>query len=285
MLLEWTRTREATSAGDKEDLVTLGRLVYSRVDVQCEGTRVGETIRALTRALGVNMSIKFDIDFVDDTPVFLDLKNVYGLAALEAIIAQGSSSSNQSGATWQLRSGILEIGSRTFLARGNGRRTQLYDVSTLVFDIPYNPAGSIAPSPRGLPGSQMTFRPQFTMGPDPEVYSRKSPVELAADLMQTIVNQVEQEAWQPLPEGDGSDGTKGPPPKLPEGGGKRNHGQRNHSSLADRNFDAAIGPPFVRGKWASMDYYRQGAHLIVSAPDFVHRGIGGYGEALPVAPR
>ncbi len=277
---EWTKTREAASPKDDQDQIALGRLTYGRVDLTCDDTKVGESIRALCDALGLNLAMKFDIEFVDDTPVFLELTNVDGLAALEAIIDQGGTNG-----TWQLRRGILEVGSRTFLSRSNARRSQLYDVSTLVFDVPYVPAGDIAPPDLSMPGARnQTFRPQFTLGPDPETYRRKSPVELAADLMQAIVNQVEPEAWQPQPEGDGTEGTKGPPPKLPPSSGSRNHGQRNQSTLGDRNFDAGIGPPFVRGKWAAMDYYRQGAHLIVSAPDFVHRGIGGYPEPLPVAP-
>lgn len=274
----WTETRATASPEDDADRVTLGRLAFARVDVHCDDTKVGETLRAFCDAVGVNMALKFDVGFVDDTPVYLDLDGVVGVTALEAIISLGGSD-----ATWQLRRGILEIGSRSFLSRGNARRTQLYDVSTLVVDVPYTPSGSMAPPPISSPGGGTTFQPQFTLNPDPDVYRRKAPAELAADLMQAIVNQVEQEAWQPLPEGDGSEGTKGPPPKLPGGASGKNQGQRNQSTNADRNFDAALGPVFVRGKWANMNYYQQGAQLVVSAPDFVHRGIGGYPKPLPVA--
>jgi hypothetical protein len=271
---QWTKTRDSASPNDDRDLVLLGRLVYSQVDVTCDDCNVGESIRALTAALGINVAMKFDVEFVDDTPVFLELKDVDGLTALEAIIAQGGGN-----ATWQLRRGILEVGSKTYLARGNGRRTQTYDVSSLLMDIPYTPGIEMAP-PDLSTGHGGRFKPLMTLGPDPETYRRKAPVEVAADLMQAIVNQVEPEAWQPIPEGDGTDGTKGPTPKLASG----KSSERNQSSLGDRNFDAKVGPPFVRGKWAALDFYRQGGHLIVTAPDFVHRGIGGYGEALPVAP-
>lgn len=285
-LHEWTTTRASSSPTDDADQAALGRLVYSKLDVVCEDAKVGDAVRALSRATGINIAMKFDIEFVDDSPVFLELHNVDGLTALEAIIAQGTSG-NGDGATWQLRRGIVEIGSKRFLARSTGRRIELYDVSTLVFDVPYSPSGQpSAPPPIGVSRATTRFPRQFQMGPDPDVYRRKAPVELAADLMQTIVNQVEREAWDPLPpDGEGAgagEETRGPEPRLPDRG-RSNGGLRNRSTLADRNFDASAGPPFVRGKWASMDYHRQNAHLIVSAPDFVHRGLGGYPEPLPVA--
>ncbi len=273
----YTKTRAAASPNDDQDLVALGRLLYAKVDVECDEATVGASIRALTDALELNVAMKFDVAFVDDTPVVLALKEVDGLTALEAIISQGGAQGG-SAATWQLRRGIVEIGSREFLARTSARRTQLYDVSSLVFDVPYTPAGETAPAAIGH------LRPQFTLGPDPETYRRKAPIEVAADLMQAITEQVEPEAWQPLPEGDGAQGTSGPTPRVPSGGSV-NHGQRNLSTLADRNFDASLGPPFVRGKWASLGFHRQSAQLMVSAPDFVHRGIGGYPPALPVAPK
>lgn len=264
-LLGFTQVRGETSPRDDQDLVTLGRLTFARVDVECDDATVGASIRALTDALGVNVAMKFDVQFTDDTPVFLSLKNVDGIAALEAIIAQGGSA-----ATWQLRRGILEIGSRTFLARPGARRTEVYDISSLVFDTSMLPNTSQGRAP-------------FQMGSDAEAYRRKAPAELAADLMQAIMNQVEVEAWQPLPQGDGSGGTAGPTPRMPQTGGSANHGQRNQAAAADRNFDAGIGPPFVRGKWATMEYYKPSAQLMVAAPDFVHRGIVSYPPALPVA--
>jgi hypothetical protein len=277
----FTETREFASPKDDPNRIALGRLLLSRVDLSAEDATTSATIRALADAIGINISVKFDIDFVDDTPIFLELKQVDGRTALEAIIALAASSGGAD-ATWQLRRGIVEIGSKPFLARSSGRRAEIYEIPDLTFDVPSfrsdDPAQGASMVRKGTMGG--AFSGAVSHHPNPELLRRKSPSELAAFLMHTIVGQVESESWDPKPEGDGTKGTKAPPATTPSGGFS---GNANSLTNADRNLDPGEGPLFVRGKWASMDYLSQKKSLIVTAPDFVHRGIGGYPPPLPVA--
>lgn len=276
----FTQTREAASPKDDPNRIALGRLLLSRVDLSAEDATTSATIRALADAIGVNISVKFDIDFVDDTPIFLELKDVDGRTALEAVIALAASSGGAD-ATWQLRRGIVEIGSKPFLARSSGRRVEIYEIPDLTLDVPHfrsdDPTSGASMIRKGSMGA---LSGAVSHHPDPEVLRRKSPSELAAYLMHTIVGQVESESWDPKPPGDGTNGTKAPPASTPSGGFP---GSTNAVTNADRNLEPGEGPLFVRGKWASMDYLGQKKSLVVTAPDFVHRGIAGYPPPLPVA--
>ncbi len=276
----FTETREAVSPKDDPNRVALGRLLLSRVDITAEDATTSTAIRALADAIGVNISVKFDIDFVDDTPIFLELKDVDGRTALEAIIALAASSGGAD-ATWQLRRGIVEIGSKPFLARSSGRRAEVYEIPDLTFDVPTFRSDDPRQGASMIRGGSMgAMAGAVAHHPNPELLRRKSPIELAAFLMHTIVGQVESESWDPKPEGDGTKGTKAPPATTPSGSMP---GSTNALTNADRNLDPGEGPLFVRGKWASMDYLGQKKSLVVTAPDFVHRGIGGYPPPLPVA--
>jgi hypothetical protein len=263
VLRGWTTTREAESSDDDVTQTMLGRLVFSRVDVECENAPLARVLKALTDTLALNISPKYGMLLPSEGLINLTLSDVDGRSALEAIIAQGGAS-----ATWQLHRGIIEIGDREYLARDAARRTQIYDISMLTLDHPYRVPprkGSLTPVPRPTE-------------PDADIIKRKAPIQIAADLMQTIADQIEPEAWDPRPQVDSVDGTPRPAPTLPNGGAGSD---RNASTMADRNFDPKLGPPYVKGKWAQLAYYVQGGHLIVSAPDFVHRGIAGYPPALP----
>jgi hypothetical protein len=73
------------------------------------------------------------------------------------------------------------------------------------------------------------------------------------------------------------------PPGAPAGGnaaGTTGGGRAGSGTAANSNFDPSKAPVFVNGQWASIQV--RDKKLAVSAPDFVHRAIGGYPK--PIAP-
>ena len=104
--------------------------------------------------------------------------------------------------------------------------------------------------------------------PDPDSKTiRKNPLEIGAELVRSIVDAVEPDAWSPLTDEDRISGLPDPiDPRDPLGG-------RN---LDPRKIDPITGsraPIFVKGRWATIRL--QGNRLVVRAPAFVMRGITG----------
>jgi hypothetical protein len=236
--------------------------------VRCERARLDATLAAFAELLGVNLATRYGPLLERDAEIDLVLTDVDGVAALEAIIGQATGSS--AGApTWQIHRGILEVGPREFLARSNAKRVQVYEIADLVHDVPSSAPNAITASRFGL----------SMHGRHSQVDDRQTPIEMAATLMQTIASQVEPEAWDPRP--TRPDGAAPEPGDQTPRAPRMPPSDRNATAALDRNFDPTMGPIFVRGRWAQMDFIRQGQHLLIAAPDFVHRGIGGYDLILP----
>lgn len=254
-LLRWTSTREAASPNDDAARVALGRLVFSRMRVELVDAPAGSALMDIARALDLNFAPHYDAGFQRDTPVSVLLKDVTAREAIEAIVSQASAN-----ATWQINGGVVEVGSRDWLARQNARTTRVHALGDLAMDSPY----FVSPWARAG-GSGAIEVPR----------ERKAPEDVAAGLLFKISNQIEPEAWVPAPlDVQGLDGS---------GQVRAPHGRVHGVPDAPANFDPRQGPIYVRGQWAQMDYRNEEKALIVTAPDFVHRGISGYPPALPVA--
>lgn len=233
--------------------VALGRLVFSKMRVELVDAPAGKALMEIARALDLNFAPHYDAGFQRDTPVSVLLQEVTGREAIEAIVSQASAN-----ATWQINGRVVEVGSREWLSRPNARTTRVHELGELSMDTPY------FVSPQG--GQSGTIDP---------VRPRQSPEQVAGMLMFKISNQIEPEAWLP-PSFDVVDAAGNRTPRPPSG---RQQGVPN----APANFDPQLGPVYVRGQWAQMDFRDQQKVLIVTAPDFVHRGISGYPSATPVA--
>lgn len=86
---------------------------------------------------------------------------------------------------------------------------------------------------------------------------RRLPKEISADFARLIMNNVEPDAWR---EPDPQPGAAPTPSSNLDGEG------RNEI--------------FVRGQWASL-HLKGDTLLVVNAPDFIHRQIGGMGKLVP----
>jgi len=95
--------------------------------------------------------------------------------------------------------------------------------------------------------------------PEGRLRLRRKPREASADLARLIVSTVEPAAWREVDPTEGA--------------------ETSSSSNLDGESRSEI---FVRGQWASLQI-RNDEQLVVSAPGFIHRQIGGVGPIVPPA--
>ncbi len=230
-----------------------GRLVASRLDIDCVDAAPRTVRRQFATALGLNLVDHFPR--AEEVPIRIDvsLRDVTAVDALETILGFSFTTGRP---TWQVREGILEVGPRRILATRTMPVTRVIDVTDLLLEPPY----FVPPD---------SVRMGLGLGdPDPESKTiRKNPLEIGAELVRSIVDAVEPDAWSPLTDEDRISGLPDPiDPRDPLGG-------RN---LDPRKIDPITGsraPIFVKGRWATIRL--QGNRLVVRAPAFVMRGITG----------
>lgn len=258
-------------------LVALGALVHSRVNVLLAGATARSAIESLAAATGATIRpiwAKMDappdgvvpragID--SEKPLHLELADASGLEALEIILElAGSGTVAVSGmgegggaeCTWQLVGGAVECGPKATLARKSARRSVVYDVASLLLEPPYSIAppwlgfGHALQEDRRLADVVTPLEQQFgpELGAERNRHGkRKSPRFIAAELLLLFEKHIEPRAWLPSDE-------------------------QIETRLARGKRE--VDPLDRQGEWAqaiSLD-----GKLVVNAPDFVHRAIGGY---------
>ena len=241
-------------------LEQLGRLLYSRCDVDIEEAPMRDVLRTLRRGLGINLVV-FELGggmpgIDPDQPVSLRLENASGCEALEALA--GMTGLN---CTWQLHNATVEFGPKPTLAREEARSARLYNTGDLAMDPPDYINKGIG----------------VTLVPS---YNRRDSDEIIGELVRMIVTHCEPEAFRP------------PPPAMVEDAngnlvivkhttptGRGTSPKVNPNTTASQNFDPSAAVVYATGQWASIQ--AKDNNIIVLGPDFVHRTIDGYAEAIP----
>jgi len=258
-------------------LIALGRLWHARLRVVLEGVTVRDAVESIGRATETQIQA-----FWSDAPdrpgidpggvITLSADEISGLEALEMILSLANSTSPP---TWQLHGGFVEIGPRAQLARRTAQRTTNYAVEDLQLEPPYFIARRIADTPfpaneryrdiitpleeqwgfelgMSRPGRTVSFDPATRIAeivPNRDGGERRKSKEfLAAEMLLDFERHIETDAW--LPRDDGA------PPA------------RSRVETLQRE---VLGR---QGIWATVQY--RNGQMLVQAPDFVHRGIGGY---------
>jgi len=252
----------------------LSKLLYQDVTLQFQDTAARDAIEYLANVLGINIIGRYNDDRTQigidpETPINLDVQERPALTVLEMVLDQTQDEFGGE-ATWQLRDGYVEVGTKERL--NAFREMRIYPVRELLFEPPmFNNApnldideildggsggsGGGGSGGGGLGGGGGGFGGGGGVGGggfgggggggglgggfgggnpfgDPEdPPDRIPPEELAEELIDIIVETVEPDQWE-------------------QAGG-----------LA-----------------ASIRYWR--GNLIVRAPDYIHRQIGGYPFAL-----
>lgn len=246
------RTRSAGTKVEPSPAVLAGALVYTRVDVDLDEAPLGEALTAFSRAVRVNLLGLYrrndsSLGLDREARVSLMLERVTAQEALEAILAAATGMVE---ITWQIRGGIIECGPKSMLAESSRREIRVYDITDIRFEVPHFASRKFDPE-----GAQS---------------QRHRPKEISVSLAKLIVNQVEPEAW------------KEPEPTNEHGqtlGAANTGGPVIPATNLDPNSKQDI---YVRGQWASLQI-RADRDLVVHAPDFIHRQIGGYGALIPPA--
>ena len=246
----YDRTRPADSKVEPSPAVLAGALVYTRLHVNLDEAPLSQALNALARAARVNLLGLYrrgdsSPGLDRDAPISLLLEDVTAQEALEAILAAATGMVD---VTWQIRGNIIECGPKQMLAESGRREIRVYDLTDLRFEIPNF--------------SSPTFDPSR------EHNIRRRPKQISADFAKLIVNQVEPDAWR---EAD----APGDPGRVlgPVGGGAMPAPAQNLDPDSQQDI-------YVRGQWASL-HIRADRDLVVNAPDFIHRQIGGYGRLVP----
>ena len=251
-----TRSRSTVSARESVEERQgrmLGVLLYTDLTVSFEETPARSAIKALRAALGIIIIGRFNDDSTGhgidpDAPITFDVEAMPAIDVLEVILDQCTLTED---CTWQLRNSFVEVGTKRRLANPGAWEVRTYPVRDLLLEPPYF-AGPGLGALGSLTGGGFT--------------NRKLPGDLAVELLDLIVDTVEPEAWEPpQPPRPDDESTPVLAPAVPD---------------PDRAAPAAGGDPDPqkekfrrRGKWATMRYWR--GNLIVRAPDFVHRELGG----------
>ncbi len=246
----------------------LGKLLFSRCDVVLDEAPMRDALRALRRAIGINLVV-FELGggmpgIDPDQPVSLQLENASGREVLEALAGMTGLS-----CTWQLHNATVEFGPKATLAREEARFPKLYQTGDLAMDpADYKNEGI------GVIGV--------------ESYNRRDSDEVIGELVRMITTHCEPEAFKPAPPmmvEDANGNLVIVQHTTPTGGGSLSP-KSNPNTKATRNFDPSIAVVYATGQWASIQ--AKDNNIIVIGPDFVHRSIDGYGKPIPpraVAPR
>lgn len=250
----------------RTDAQVHGRLSMLQLDIDCVEARPRTVRRAFAEAVGLNLVDHFPKERETVTTIDLQLHNVGAVEVLETILGFSFAAGSP---TWQVRDGILEVGPKDRLATRTRPLTRVIDVTDMLLE----PPEFVSPEHywRGLTGNQ---NPGLSARPDPESKTlRRTPREIGAELIRSIVDGVEPEAWNPLTDEDRQSGLSDPvDPRDPFKG-------RNLDPRATHPLSSTLAPIFVQGRWASIKL--QGKSLVVRGPAFVIRGIEGLPKPVP----
>jgi uncharacterized membrane protein YgcG len=136
------RTRAQATNQSKSHL--LSTLLYTDVSVQFNETPLRDVIKYLETVLGINIQARYTDDrnangagMDPEAPITLNVENMPALTVLEMVLAQaGEGTGDETSATWQLRDGYVEVGTKDRLSSGSAREIRYYPIRDLLFEPP-----------------------------------------------------------------------------------------------------------------------------------------------------
>ncbi|MHC4991536.1 MAG: hypothetical protein ACYTGC_11200 [Planctomycetota bacterium] len=225
-------------------------LLYEQVTVTFDQTPARDVFDYLRISLDVNLIVRYSDDTIGhgidpDTPITLTADGVPALELLELVLEQCSTVDE---CTWQLRKSFLEIGTKERLSVPAARQIRWYPVDEILFEAP-------------------DFKDSVSMRLE--------------DSFPYYGGYGWGHAGGFLNGGGGYGGSI----RISTGGAGGAAGTANRvQSLIDLIVELVEPQAWAQngGEWASIRY-REGA-LVVNAPPFIHRKIGGYPRVPPPKP-
>jgi uncharacterized membrane protein YgcG len=251
--------RAAAQQRNDTKAAMIGALLYTDVTVKFEDTPARDAINHLASVLNISIVGRFSDDRTGigidpDAKINLDVANKPALTVLEMLLAQCE---DLDACTWQLRDGFVEVGTKERLSAASAREIRYYPIRDLLFE--------------------------------PPMFDNAPALNLSSAL--------EQGGQGGQGGGGGGGGGFGGGGGGGRGGGGGGGGGGGIFSDPDEEGERATEEERVQqiidlitetiepeawesagGEWASIRFY-QGV-LIVRAPDFIHRQLGGYPFAI-----
>jgi hypothetical protein len=237
----------------------LGILLFCNLTVRFDETPARPAIKELGKVLGINIVGRYNDDptghgLEPNAPITFEAESMPALDVLEAVLDQCTLGED---CTWQLRNSFVEVGTKRRLAVRGARELRTYPIRDLLLEAPYF-AGP------GLGG--VLSGGGFV--------DRKRPDDIAIELLDLIVDTVEPEAWEPAPVEEPQED----PTPIVRPGGPGDGGKTASPLPAAGGADPDAAKFRRHGQWATVRYWR--GTLIVNAPGFVHRQLGGSPEPI-----
>ena len=192
-VLEQRATKQATAKGP-----ILRALLTTSISVKFEDTKAKEAFAYLKQLIGVEMVVRWSDDpgagdgLDPEARLTFEMNSAQALVVLERMIDMSTTEP----ATWQLRQGYLEVGTKSRLNARGSQETRIYPIRDLLFEAPtfdnapeFNLAQSVQTGGGGGGGGGVPFG---TPGEPPE---RRAPEEKADQLIELIKSLVEPDVW------------------------------------------------------------------------------------------
>ncbi|MAB82170.1 MAG: hypothetical protein CMJ24_01885 [Phycisphaerae bacterium] len=130
---------KASSSTVGAEAVILGKLVYTDVTVQFNQTELRQVMTFLQTLLDVQMIIYWQNDknvvgLDPEKTITIESEDTPALNLLQRILEQCSTDGEEY--TWQLRQGMLEIGTKDRLGRKSAQVLKMYNIENLILEIP-----------------------------------------------------------------------------------------------------------------------------------------------------
>jgi hypothetical protein len=267
-----------TSMDDEMRARLIGVLDRTRLSVEFDGLPARAAFRAIAAALRTTIIVHYATDeggagIDPESPVTLQVAESPARLVLESIVEQCAL---YDPCTWQLRSGYVEVGTRDRLGVRGAAETRPYNLRDLMLEAPYFENAPIAgfgglmfgvtPPAYGA-GDEFEEHPYSCAAlsrPAPQIggVARKRPEALIVEIAEGMIEVIEPGNWDYGQED-----------------------QNDDSELARNDHIAGpwqAAPPSPGGKIARIRVWQD--TLVIVAPDYVHRQIGGYPKPIPPAP-
>lgn len=259
--------RSGFAAPPRSPAETLGLLQYTPVDIHIENLPMRDAFRLLSAAIETPILLRDDAPggFSGDVPVTIQMdRPLMAIDALEMLIDMTALGAD---ATWQLRTGFIEVGTKRSLTRAGLVETRVYDITDFRLQPIYSQSDLAKSGGGGMPLEQLDvasfhehrYRTAHVAQRPAAQFGRKTSDEAVHEVLRLIVGIVEPGNWN-LPEGFEDLGWLVVDPAFPD----------QLPTHASRNPLEAVGR-------LRLD---EGRALAVRAPDFMHRAVAGYPDPI-----
>ncbi|MFO0829295.1 MAG: hypothetical protein U0572_14250 [Phycisphaerales bacterium] len=137
-MAEVARQRQTQASQDPSKATLLGALLYTDISCDFKSTKAKDAIDYIATSLGVPVVARYNTDrsgagIDPDTDINLKVESKPALSVLEMVLEQCSTDEP---CTWQLRESFIEVGTKGRLSVPAARELKMYPIRDLIFEAP-----------------------------------------------------------------------------------------------------------------------------------------------------